>query len=1072
MKATNLRFGTALRTGSALTALALAALMAGPAYAQDQGATTQSSDPTKQDQATSNAPQAGTEAAAVPVQNANEGSANEEIVITGTIFRRTNTETPSPVTVLSSESLARRGITNVSDAVRAVSADSSGSIPNAFAAGFGAGASAPSLRGLGVNSTLTLFDGQRVTNYPLSDDGQRLFVDLNTMPRVSIERVEVLKDGASSTYGADAIGGVVNVIQRKIFNGLDATIEAGTSEHGGGNQYRGSVLAGWGDYEERGLNFYVGAEYELNKKIYARQRGFPFNTNDLTSLEGGLNLNADLLDSGITPTAATVRRATQLTNNDLLNAIPLSAEAGGGIFQLLNEGQCAAIGGTVSRDPDTGSESCTENQVANYGEIQPKTERYGLVAHGAVRLSDNAEAYMSLSWYRNNLVAGGFPQALRTTSPIQTSTFVLPNYVCAAGVNCDTAADRTLNPYNPYASTTGNPLDNAAQLYYRFGERDGFNRDAGFRNEVLRGAIGVSGDFLDGFHFNVDATASQSRLRLTSDVVSLAGFTQAIATGQYNLINPSANSEAVRNSVILHNDYTATAALYALQGVVTKDLFQLPGGALQVGVGAHFRHESLNNPNGNPTRDFIAFNEANAKGERDVTAGFFEISAPIVKQLEVQLSGRYDHYSTGFSNFSPKAGFKFTPIREIALRGTWSKGFRAPSFAETSGQITGFTTYNPGGSYENACTEHGGTVDADGACVGASPYVRSGQALGFRNNANPDLRPEKSESLTAGLIVQPIRQVSFTFDYYNIKKKNIITGGPLSSQALDAYYAGTALPAGYSVILNPVDPLFPGGIRTVGIIVGPYENASTLKTSGFDFAAQADFRLAPGLRWSSNLEATRINKYDFRPCGDNTNSACDVQHYVGTQGPYIISSGAGTPRYRGNWSNSLEFGRATLTGTVNYVSGYKNTAEDQNGAGTADDCSTNLYDAGFACKTKSFTWVDLVGSYKLTDAITVYGNVLNLFDAKAPINPANYAAVNYNPTYTQAGAVGRFFRAGVNVSFRPKERVAPAEPYVAPPPPPEAPATQTCADGSVILATAACPAPPPPPPPAAAPERG
>ena len=313
---------SALRAGSALTALACAALLATPAYAQDQGSTAQSSDPTKQNQATSNAPQAGTNAAAVPVGNANAGSSNQEIVITGTIFRRTNTETPSPVTVLSSESLARRGITNVSDAVRSVSADSSGTIPNAFGAGFGAGASAPSLRGLTVNSTLTLVDGQRVTNYPLSDDGQRSFVDLNTMPRVSIERIEVLKDGASSTYGADAIGGVVNVIQRKTFNGLDATLEGGTSQHGGGNEYRGSILAGWGDYDEKGMNFYVGAEYERNNAIYARQRGFPFNTNDLSSLTGGENLNADLNDSGITPTAAAVRPATQLNNNDLLERYP------------------------------------------------------------------------------------------------------------------------------------------------------------------------------------------------------------------------------------------------------------------------------------------------------------------------------------------------------------------------------------------------------------------------------------------------------------------------------------------------------------------------------------------------------------------------------------------------------------------------------------------------------------------------------------------------------------------------------------------------------------------------------
>ena len=1048
---------SALRAGSALTALACAALLATPAYAQDQGSTAQSSDPTKQNQATSNAPRAGTNAAAVPVGNANAGSSNQEIVITGTIFRRTNTETPSPVTVLSSESLARRGITNVSDAVRSVSADSSGTIPNAFGAGFGAGASAPSLRGLTVNSTLTLVDGQRVTNYPLSDDGQRSFVDLNTMPRVSIERIEVLKDGASSTYGADAIGGVVNVIQRKTFNGLDATLEGGTSQHGGGNEYRGSILAGWGDYDEKGMNFYVGAEYERNNAIYARQRGFPFNTNDLSSLTGGENLNADLNNSGITPTAAAVRPATQLNNNDLLDAIPGSG------FVLLNPAQCSAIGGTVTNG-DAG-QSCTENQVARYGEIQPKTERYGIVARGSVRLSDDIEAYMNLSWYRNNLVTEGLPQALRTTSPIQTSTFVLPNWVCAAGVNCDTAADRRLNPYNPFASAVGDPLTHAGQLYYRFGSADGFNNFAGFRNEVLRGAVGVSGTFGDGWRFQVDGTASQSRLRQTADVVSLLGFEQAIATGTYNLVDPTLNSQAVRDSVILHNDVTATSALYALQGVVTKDLVRLPGGPLQLGVGAHFRHESLDNPDANPTADLIGVNQVNAKGERDIEAGFFELSAPVVKQLELDVSGRYDHYSTGFSNFSPKAGFKFTPIRQVALRGTWSKGFRAPSFAETSGQITGFTTYNPS-NFDSGCSQHGGTVQPDGTCAGADSYVRSGQALGFRNNANPNLKPEKSESYTAGVILQPIRQVSLTLDYYHIKKTNIITGGPLSNSALDAYYAGTPLPAGYSIIQNPIDPLFPSGIRTAAIIVGPYANASSLVTSGFDFEAQADFRLAPGVRWSSNFEATRINKYDFRACGDSSDPSCDVQHYVGTQGPYILSSGAGTPRYRGNWSNSFEFGRATLTGTVNYVSGYKMTAEDQNGPGTANDCTTNLYDPGFACKVKSFTWVDLVGSYKLTDAITLYGNVLNLFDAKAPVDPANYAAANYNPTYTQAGAVGRFFRAGVNFSFRPHPAPVVAEPPVVPPPPPPAPvATQTCPDGTVIQATATCPVPPPPPPP-------
>ena len=983
----------------------------GVAYAREAPADTAAADAGQAE-----APPVASDAAPPPAADADDATGaddrGEEIVVTGTIFRRTNTETPSPVTVLSTEALADRGITNVADAVRSISADNSGSVPNAFSIGFGAGAQAPSLRGLTVNSTLTLVDGQRVVNYPLADDGQRSFVDLNTMPRVSIERIEVLKDGASSTYGADAIGGVVNIIQRKQFNGFDATVEAGTSQHGGGDQLRASALAGWGDYEGKGVNFYVGAEYESNAKIYARDRGFPFNTNDLSSIDGGLDLNWNLLGLGGTGTPAIVRRATQLIPGNLLSGVALPSSQGGGIYTMLNPAQCTSEGGTIVTGAG-GSQACQQNPLELYGEIQPKTERFGLVGHGQFRLGDNAEAYVTLSWYRNNLTAGGAPQVLRTSNPVITSGFVLPNYICADGIDCDNDPLRQLNPYNPYAAAGPNPETRAAQLFYRFTEAD---PNAHFHNEVLRGAAGVSGTFADDWNYRVDASASVSRLRLFGEAVSLSGFSQAIATGSYNLFNPQANSQAVRDQVIVDYDYTASAGLYMAQGTLTREVAQLPGGPLQLGVGVHFRHESLDNPNGNPTGDLIGFNQANARGERNVSAAFFEVSAPVLEQLELQLSGRYDHYSTGFSAFSPKVGFKFTPIKQLALRGTFSKGFRAPSFAETSGEITGFTGFNHS-NYQVVCTQHGGTWDGD-SCSGQSSYGGT-TSVGFRNNANPDLDPERSRSFTVGAVFQPLPWLSFTVDYYNIKKTDIITGGPLSNAAIDAYYAGTAMPDGYSVILNPADPQFPDGIRTVAIVVGPYANASSLKTSGLDMSLAANVKIAPDVRFLSNLEVTDIFKYDFRSCTDDDNPACDTQRFVGTQGPYIISSGAGTPKWRANWSNSLEFGPAKLTATAYYVSGYHNTAEDISGAGTYKNCATagDLYNDERLCKTKKFIWVDAVASYDVTDQITAYVNVLNLLDAKAPLNPPNYAAANYNPTYTQSGAVGRFFRVGANFKF-------------------------------------------------------
>ena len=237
------------------------------------------------------------------------------------------------------------------------------------------------------------------------------------------------------------------------------------------------------------------------------------------------------------------------------------------------------------------------------------------------------------------------------------------------------------------------------------------------------------------------------------------------------------------------------------------------------------------------------------------------------------------------------------------------------------------------------------------------------------------------------------------------------------------------------------------------------------------------------MKLSSSLEATKIFKFNLTPCQDSTNEGCATQKYAGTLGPYQLSSGAGTPDWRGNWSTSLEFGRATLTGTANYVGKYYNTATDispveVDGVSTYKNCdfAGDLYDVEF-CKTKRFISVDFVGSYKFTDWVTGYFNIINAFDAKAPIEPANYAgpAANYNPTWHQAGAVGRAFRIGANFSFRPKVRevayVAPPAPP--PPPPPAAPATITCPDGLVILAGQQCPAPPPPPPPPPpAPERG
>ena len=204
-------------------------------------------------------------------------TAGEEIIITGSLLPRTSRETPSPVTVLSAETLAQRGINTVSEAVQRISANNAGTIQAGWNTGFNfaSGAKAPSLRGLTVQDTVSLFDGLRMAVYPLADDGQRNFVDLNTIPNAIIDRIEILRDGASSTYGADAIAGVVNIITKKEIQGLHANVSYGISQRGDGKEPHVDLTYGFGDLASQGFNIYVSGEYQKTGAIFAKDRALP-----------------------------------------------------------------------------------------------------------------------------------------------------------------------------------------------------------------------------------------------------------------------------------------------------------------------------------------------------------------------------------------------------------------------------------------------------------------------------------------------------------------------------------------------------------------------------------------------------------------------------------------------------------------------------------------------------------------------------------------------------------------------------------------------------------------------------
>ena len=657
-----------------------------------------------------------TPAPATQAPAAAEDTTPPDVVVTGSLFRRTDTETPSPVTTLSAATLESRGLTTVSDAVQSIAAGNGGNIPQGFTGAFASGSSAISLRGLTTNSTLTLFDGLRAANYPLADDGQRSFVDLNTIQDSIVDRVEVLRDGASATYGADAIAGVVNVIIKKEFRGIGGRVEAGTTtDHGDTNNQRFSLTAGYGSLAEQGFNIYISGEYQHQSELFAHDRQFPFNTNNLTSINAGGGFTGRNGNTFVTPpsasstggtTTAIVRPATQ---SDLNN--PLSGAAiAGGLFQVLNAGGCGAD--QVTHTNSAGS-YCEQDLINKYTILLPEQTRFGGTLHATVNLGSDTQAYVAATFYQSKVLLDGTPQSIRSTNPLDTRSIVLPARL----------SNGQLNPNNPFAAA-----GQAALIYYRFGD---IPTSLTNTSRSYRIAGGVDGKFGDGWAYSVAGTYMRTDLtQLRKGFLYVPGLISAIYNGTYNFVNPSLNTQAVRDSIAPAFSTYDNSQLWQVQATVTKDVATLPGGPLQVGVGGQQRFASVYDPTVVPNRDYITVNPFQAVGHRYVTAAFFEINAPILTNLEVNASGRWDHYSIGFSHFSPKVGFKFSPIREIALRGTFSKGFRAPSIPETSGAVIGFTNYTPVSGAGDAATR---------AAYGNDSYITTTYGLGNNSTGNPNI---------------------------------------------------------------------------------------------------------------------------------------------------------------------------------------------------------------------------------------------------------------------------------------------------------------------------------------------
>ena len=958
------------------------------------------------------------EAAAASTSTDAEESRQETVVVTGSLL---SAETASPVTTMTADTFDARGIVTISDAVTKLSANNAGTIPQNWNVGFNfaTGATAISLRGLTTSSTLTVFDGLRMAPYPLADDGRRNFVDLNAIPQGIVDRVEVLRDGASSTYGADAIAGVVNVITKKEIQGLHADLSYGISQEGDGQEMNLGLSMGHGDLDLDGFNVYVAGEYQDSEAIYPRDRGYPYNTWDWSDICGpsgsclhNANPNGIEYDGSYGGLGTTrVPMIRPYLDGSAVGPYELADPTQGcqGLTEhVLTADQAAAAW------PE-GTVVCEQNIFGDYYQASPDITRAGLASRATFRLDNGAEVYARADWYRVTSMSSFTPYgwAGRTAPPgsITYSPVLLPVYVCPTGTETCDATNGTLNPQNPYAA------DGYEARIIGYPDRQ---RSVESQADTFRAATGIDGTFGNGWDYSANLSISHVDLDITRNgYIFLQNLLDVVADGSFNFIDQSANTRAQFDYIMPESQTNSTSDVIQGEASVKKELFELPGGPLQAAVGVSWREEKIDNPSANPANDlhpnerYYSINSVGAVGSRQVWSGFFEADAPILDNVNVNVSGRYDEYSSGQENFSPKIGIKWDPIQTLSLRGTYSEGFRIPSFNEsfglpTTGYISsGLDPADPG-------------VQAFIDSHASNPNYTSGTySIGLTSIGNPGLDPEESRSYTLGAIWSPTPELQFTVDYWKIEVDNLITNVNYAP-AIEAYYAnnGVVNIDGITVVPGLPDLDNPNALPLLGFIEYSYTNADSQEVSGVDFSAKLHKSLPKGLEWTSVLNASYLDKYE-KTYDDGT-----TESYAGTLSPCDVTSCSGAPDWRWDWQNTIDWNDTSVTLTAYYTAGLDLASTDY--GGVKGDCENNIYASVYPyldgtpslCSSDDILYFDLTASQKVNEKLSVYMNVLNVLNSEPNFDPsAAYSLYGYNPAWDSQGFIGRYFRIGAKMDF-------------------------------------------------------
>jgi len=773
----------------------------------------------------------------------------QRIEIVGSNIKRVASEGALPVTIITREQIERSPASTVAELLQNIGAAGQRGFETQASASFTPGAAAVGLRGLSSGDTLVLLNGRRIAPFASASqsatDGAVAFVDLNSLPLSAIDSIQVLKDGASAIYGADAVAGVINIVTRKDYRGFEVGTRLGKYEEKGGDEVKAYVTAGLGDASKDRFNLLASLEVGKSKAIFFRDRAY-FKTFD--------------------------HRAKAPFLGDQRSAFS-------------DYGNYAVVDGDGAFRRGTNCPVQFQRGLAcryDFGPVEqlaPDLNRVAGLLVGNFQITSSINAFAELALNRNTVdVEGRAPAMDTSTDFFQVDT--------ARGLAQGTTRDllrAALSSQAPASLLTvpkGTLLDMRTR-FTEFGPRADTTK-----NSTTRGLLGLRGtlgywDWETAYTHSGGKSETVNHNELRKDLL-----VDLIVAGRVNMFAGPAKTGYDSARFVATDE--AKSTLKSLDAKASGEIGKLGGGAVMMAVGLESRKEEVSGSSDPFSAVGLKVGSAatGTEGSRTLKSGYVEFALPLSKALEVTLAARQDRYSDFGSSSNPKVGVRFQPTSNLLLRGSYGTAFKAPTLFQLfeSQAAGGYVDLND----TLRCAALGGEANAPaGECDVKLTEVRSGGAktLGL------ELKPEESKNLTLGLVFEPSAETNLSIDYWRIKKTNAITQ-PTAQTLIDQ--------GASAVIRNPTVGGIPG---TIIRVTQTYFNAFKQDIAGFDVEASRRWKSESGEAFTLGVNLTYLTKFD--ETRDDTGLQSLLGNYNGA-GANPRLKGVATFRWdSGNWSHTV-----------------------------------------------------------------------------------------------------------------------------------------------------------------------